>query len=101
MIKRVLMFGCLFMNSCYSFIKPPMYQSFKLNKNKLCFDNNHCKDLINYNRNIQTSIMLKKNKNDFNIDLDDYKTYLFIFFIMCIIRNYVIVITTLKFINYY
>ena len=100
MIKRVLMFGCLLMNSCYSFIKPSIYPLHKLNNNRLCF-NNPCKELINYNRNIQTSILLKKNKNDFNIDLDDYKTYLFIFFIMCIIRNYVIVITTLKFINYY
>ena len=88
------------MNSCYSFLKPPIFSSLKLN-NKLGINKNPCKELINYNRNIQTSIMLKKNKKDFNIDLDDYKTYLFIFLIMCIIRNYVIVLTTLKFINYY
>lgn len=97
MIKKVLIFGCLLMNSCYSFLRPPMYQSLKLN-NRLCIDNNPCKELINYNRNVQTSIMLKKNKKD--IDLDDYKTFLFIF-LMCFIRNCFIVLTTLKFINYF
>lgn len=97
MIKRVLIFGCLLMNSCYSFLRPPMYQSLKLN-NRLYIDNNPCKELINYNRNVQTSIMLKKNKKD--IDLDDYKTFLFIF-LKCFIRNCFIGLITLKFINYF
>jgi hypothetical protein len=100
MIKRFLLNAILLFHSCYSFIMPqsPMKES---NIPKISNMNNPCRDLLIYNRNIKTSIMLKKNKNDFNIDLDDYKTYLFIFFIICIIRNYVLVMTTLKLIKYF
>ena len=104
MIKRILINTLLLFNSCNSFVMP--LQSLKspsiLKMQVRCLSfniNNPCRDLLNYNRNIKTSIMMKKNKNDFNIDLDDYRTYLFIFFIICIIRNYVLVITTLKFIK--
>lgn len=92
MIKRILFNTMLIINSCYSFVMPlpplkPLSISYKP-INVISFNNNY--------RNINTPIMLKKNRNDFN-SLDDYRTYLFIFFIICIIRNYVLVMTALNF----
>lgn len=103
MIKRILVNTFLLFNSCYSFVMPlPPLKSISVSNkptNYFTFaNNNKCINLLNNYKNIKTPLMLKKNRNDFN-SLDDYRTYLFILFIICIIRNYVLVMTTLKFIK--
>ena len=71
MIKRILVAGFLLINSCYSFVLPhPAIIKLKpVNNALIC---------LNHNRNIRTSIMLKKNNDD---NFYDYKLYLMIFFI--------------------
>ena len=71
MIKQILVAGFLLINSCYSFVLPhPSIIKLKPVNNALIY--------LNHNRNIRTSIMLKKNNDD---DFYDYKLYLMIFFL--------------------
>jgi hypothetical protein len=93
MIKKIILYSLIFINSCYSFITPipNLKNSLILSSNI----NKQHKDI--FNKKINSIMYCKKN----NLDIDEYKIFLFMYIIICLIRNFIICLSTIKFIDYF
>jgi hypothetical protein len=94
MIKKIILYSLIFINSCYSFITPipNLKNSLILSSNI----NKQHKDIF-INKKINSIMNCKKN----NFNMDEYKIFLLMYIIICIIKNFIICLSTIKFIDYF